>query len=282
MNVFSKILFILFFCSHSSAYSQIKRGTVGVIYFTDDKIVMAADSRGSGRSDETLDDKQCKVTALGKQIVFISAGFSGYQNVGTRDLVPTWSNSGEAHSVYGQLRAGSGEPLFIYMLASEWARRIVGYLNLIYRAQPQTLISASEAGVLTSALFGGLAGNDRLIILYTRITIDPTKLPAISFDAPRPAGPPLCAPWCILGKGAVATEYLETISPRAMQESAQWREDSKRFSLGDRDALLAIRLVDLTLAYEKNQGVGGPIDALELTPGKGVSWIQRKDSCPAD
>ena len=49
------------------------------------------------------------------------------------------------------------------------------------------------------------------------------------------------------------------------------------------DRLLAIRMVDLTIAYHpKQESVGGSIDAIELRRGGTAEWLQRQQICPPD
>jgi hypothetical protein len=60
-----------------AALSQISHGTVGVIYLTDQKIIVAGDSRqGTGANATT--DSACKILVLGADVVFMSSGATGF------------------------------------------------------------------------------------------------------------------------------------------------------------------------------------------------------------
>jgi hypothetical protein len=69
---------------------------------------------------------------------------------------------------------------------------------------------------------------------------------------------------------------------RATTEKMQIDDLRKHLAPNKFDRILAIRMVDLTIAYHPKQGsVGGPVDAIELLRGGVVQWLQRKQSCPA-
>ncbi len=276
MKFSSKCLLILLF-SPKLVFSQIERGSVGIVYFSDSKIAVAADSRGTW-INKSRDDKQCKVTALGKRTVFIATGFSGYRNDGNLgDAVPTWSNESEAHRAYDRIKSRPQGADFVTVLANEWAKQVVKYVDLIYRAQPQNLLGSTENGLLTIALFGGVTNEGHLVMRQIRIEVNPSKSPFISFETnPQPP----CHPVCILGKSAIALEILANETARARKENSRWVAELQKIPAADKIVSSNIRLVQLTEMYDGTSDVGGPIDALDLSPSDGVRWIQRKPNCP--
>ncbi len=62
------------------AFSQLVHGTIAVVYYTPEKLVIAADSRGqlAGINGTVHEDDECKVGALGDKIVFVASGNVGY------------------------------------------------------------------------------------------------------------------------------------------------------------------------------------------------------------
>ncbi len=69
----------------SPTLAQINHGTVGVIYFTKDKIIIAADSRSIAIGNAPPSDSVCKIAAPHGKIVFVSAQGFSYDNAGLGD-----------------------------------------------------------------------------------------------------------------------------------------------------------------------------------------------------
>jgi hypothetical protein len=44
----------------------------------------------------------------------------------------------------------------------------------------------------------------------------------------------------------------------------------------------AIASLEFVLKYARAGDVGGPIDAVEMTPAGDIHWIQRKANCPEE
>src|SRR4051812_6663634 len=108
MNI-SISLLIVFLISTVPAFAQVTHGTIGVIYFTENKIIMAADSRGSEAND-TFNDNECKIAALGKSLLLVGGGGGGYAWNGSAVPFGGGRNAGVARRVYDALAAGSPRP----------------------------------------------------------------------------------------------------------------------------------------------------------------------------
>ncbi|MBZ5635486.1 MAG: tyrosine-type recombinase/integrase [Acidobacteriia bacterium] len=67
--------------------AQIKDGSIAVTYFTKDKIVMAADRRGTITGIGSPNDTECKVAVLGPDVVFNVTGMLNYTPSGPKDPV---------------------------------------------------------------------------------------------------------------------------------------------------------------------------------------------------
>jgi hypothetical protein len=105
-RVIGAVLLILIV--YDSALSQIDSGTIAVMYYTPEKIIIAADSRekvvgNDGRT--THRDDECKLSSLGNKIAFVASGFSGYDKKGPGDKLSTWRASAEAHQAYSDVLA---------------------------------------------------------------------------------------------------------------------------------------------------------------------------------
>ncbi len=133
-------------------------------------------------------------------------------------------------------------------------------------------------GLLTSGLFSGVDPRGHLVVLLVQLRLG---MGGIETVAPKEITTETCPP-CALGDGSIFLEFFNKTSERARDEAARWEIRKRQLSKVEFDRLWTIRFVDLTiLLYPNVNEVGGFIDALELTQ-KGVTWIERKENCPAN
>jgi hypothetical protein len=276
----------LFICSaviNLSAYAQIQHGSVGVIYYTKDKIIVAADSRGLVLNGNTPpDDTECKIAAPDGKMVFVSTQSTEYKNGGYADPVPSWSNVGEIRKAYGKASLlYSTNRDRIEGTAVEWGKLISSHFQTLLLWHPEKTMEAVNGGngVLTRSIIGGL-DNDGLLMLL-RITIafhegifaaDTVQIP--SCDA--------CSkPYWAIGQVEVEQEFVDLTSQRARSEVKTWRPP-KESNLADYDILRTMRLVELTIQYHKGNDVGGKIDAVEMDKDGSMRWFAIKENCAKD
>ncbi len=179
---------------------------------------------------------------------------------------------------------------------AQYARAMQSNLIRSYTADPSGFTALLKAYFLKAHRGAGTTGTTGLPNLLTAIiagTKETGELLVYAVEIPfseRSANPilvsarqiplGLCQP-CVLG-GEIAVEFAYVTSERARAEARQWKHLTQARTTEERDILLPIRLVDLTIAYldkSKSVDVGGKVDAIELKRGGGITWIQRKPTC---
>lgn len=263
-------------CVIPAAVGQVKTGTVVVVYFTQDKIIMAADSRGL-LGEVTPSNSECKIAALNRQVVFGSSQVIGVGSppVGLRP----WKNTDEAHTAYNNTPGET--PKSVEAIAYRWANSISYYFQSFYFAAPGAVQQAQKDGLLTQAYFAGLDSDGKLSLYFVKITFDATNPLPINFGVQK-IEKCLLNDFCFIGETEVVSEFLGLTSDRAKREAATWKP-AKGFAPSDYDLLRTIRLVDLTITYHQGiKDVGGPIDAVQLNGDGSLRWFARKRNCPAD
>ncbi len=275
---------ILILCAQIPALAQIEQGTIAVVYYTPEKVIIAVDSREMLVGDDgriTHRDDECKIAALGDKMAFVAAGLAGYDNSGPKDKLLTWRNSGEAHQAYFDVVARSKDNMnrpIVWSVASRWGELVRSRVEELYEAQPNKVIDNAVKGLLTSAVFSGLNADASIVVLLVQITVGEKGIEVVG---PKQITTNTCPP-CGIGRSDIFLEFFQKTSERARDEAARWDIRKRQLSKAEFDRLWTIRFVDLTiLLYPNPDEVGGIIDALELNR-HGVTWIQRKDSCPAN
>lgn len=264
--------------------AQVRHGTIVVVYYGRDKIDIAADSAGFLDASSRQITSECKLAAIDGKLLFVDAGASGYRPLrSSADVVPPWENIDEARKAYSLAVAGGNDELPL-RTAHIWQQLIVERWKSLYRIHPESVMNAVaiEHGGLTSAYFAGLGGTPRqLQLIKSRVSFDPSN--EQPFSGTSVIGSECLNTLCALGTLDVAKEYLLQTSDRSRQEWAQWDSKTGPFSGPDGKVRVAMRLIDLTIAYHQGEDrVGPPIDAVELAADGTIRWVARKDQCPAN
>lgn len=301
-------VFMFVFLGALSAVAQtIERGTVVVVYYTTDKIIMAADSRVvSLDPNKPPQDDACKIATPDGKIVFASAGIENYASANNQailgsyasalDFVQSWSNADEIHKAY-QEASFQHSPMFqstsallmnailerdvVLQTVRNFEGAEVYDLNALktWHATLLDQVAEKQHGLLTEALVGGLDSGGRLVLYGTAIEYSDLGFGGFILSN---TGTPVCpdAPYCFLGEYEIAREFVNLASDRAKKEAHKWKPPKNSSPL-DYDILKAMRLVELTEQYGPAD-VGGPIDAVELDKDGTLRWFYNKKNCPAD
>jgi hypothetical protein len=277
-------LSFLFAMASSQTLAQIQSGTIGVVYFTKDKIIMAADSRGTTLNQSAApDDTLCKIATPNGKMVFVASGGIGYKNQGaTVDFIQSWSSVEEIRRAYGTASMlynnnhnRNGET------AIQWGNLISADFRslLLWHPEAVAALAQKQNGVLTRALIGGLDDDGKPMLLTTTVSFQQGLLPAVSTETQQITD---CGPqsYCATGEIDVEQEFVTLATKRAKIEAKSWKppRNSKR---GDYDILRTMRLVELTIKYH-GENVGGPIDAVEMNKDGTVRWFAAKENCAKD
>jgi hypothetical protein len=260
------------------ALAQIEHGSIGVTYYTQDKISMAADGRGITTigTKRTPNNDGCKVGTLDRHTIFNVTGMLGYTPSSPNDPVKSWKSMSDAH------RAASAYPTkdgHVKEIADGWGDLVRKDAMSVYLNYPDSIISLakSQMGGIATGTFGGFDISRQLVLFVTKIRFDRSKSMPISFET----GQFRCVPhnFCASGLVEIFTEFDNDTSQRARDERRTWIPASP-FDLRDYDLLRTIRFVELAEMYRKGDEIGGKIDSAELQRSGLLRWHDRKTNCP--
>lgn len=262
-------IFFALTCSQAPAQSS---GTIVVFQLTPEKFVLAADSRIVYRNIPI--DSACKITVFRHQVAYANFGLTGYAPVpGEPGL--SWEGVREAQAVLQlpQFRTAASKDR-LQEIANAWGERVLVDLETLARFRPDVAREAARRGEgnLVGAVFaeanskGQLEYADRVIRVHQG---------ALAIARPvMDCENKLCA----YGRGNVFLKFTEWPGPRT--GDAVWSFSPSLLQRASIETLHAIRLVDLSVAYDGSGFVGGPADALEIWKDGTVHWIERKPNCP--
>lgn len=267
-------IFLISVLVGNAAFAQTKKGTIGVVSFTKDKIAAAIDSHAMADIGPPS-NSECKITAFDDEVIFLVSGVA-VRTKGTS----TWSAMQEAKNAHQII---SGQPIpndgKAAQMAATWGALMLERFLAWNKEDPVDVVRHVQDRALTRAYFAGRNSKKALVLWEVIITYDPKKTnPLDRFVHEITCARGICA----IGRVEVVFELVYADSESAHAEAAEWEKVAAQFSVENRPIQRVIRLVELTISRRKAAGfddVGGPIDAVELLRDGGVKWYARKCNC---
>lgn len=258
--------------------AQIKTETLVVIYFSREKVVVAADSLSITKHVQGPRDFEyrCKIFALGEKTLFISSNFGGYKKERPEDPVSEWVPNDEAQKLYD---ASPNAPLD--QLAKRWINSAVNWINSgmqypLFRQRIETaargsLDSQGLGSVIPAYFFSSEMAEVRGF--EVRIGYDFSNPLAPAFGTLMPAN---CkAPvgrYCAIGRPDQILDFFSLNSDRAETDAKEW-ESQRHTREDDEEALRAKHLVELGIKYDQSGMIGGTVDVAILPRNGTIKWL---------
>ena len=274
----SKVLLLWIALFSPCALAQADSGTIVVINFAEDEVVVAADSRAIRQDTGVPDDSYCKIAVFRHQFVFASVGASRFLDHATGKTL--WDNNDLANQAVRASQSHDRQVSNLYAAALDWAQAVKSHWDA--HREDARKIPGPRGGQITAGEFM----DNSLAIEIGEIRFDPKN----EFDPIRQniGLPPDDRCWpcsangqtsriCVAGKHAdVAKKFC---AQRKIQDRISARAPLK---VPTRAAALAAKIVELTIGtYEKTAGdVGGPVDVVSVSRNGTVTWHARKSTCP--
>jgi hypothetical protein len=263
-----------------SASAQVQFGSVVVIDFAKDHLVVAADSRSRYGINGPINDSTCKIAAFNHQVIFTNVGYSAYTKISLLDPVESWDNIEEAYSIIRSLPQSAVGDAQVENIATAWAQDITAKWRVAYQAHREdiTLWAEQNKGQLTAGAFAEVK-NGRVYFRVAVIVLDVAAIEPIRFvliknpDDCQACGQDQGKHVCMGGEKEIGQKFCST---RKSNSTISVRTTLKESS---RDVILATKLVEITIdAYRKTNGnVGGHVNAVTLQSNGRIAWNSNPD-----
>lgn len=232
-------------------------------------VVVAADSREVDEADKPIDDKSCKVIALGGDTLFFETG--------TPLIIvrrsKSWNAQDVARAVYRESKKRDARDLSI-----AWGDRALSWFDAQSEADLKS-VSEARGGIITGGFVNFKEGRNPSIqtqeitfsarnhTLTRGLASEPPALGQVMFSG--------------VGKNLIE-EFFAEKTRRAMRAFSSV-ETLHRVGVNSRvDAKLARKAIQFAIANatgkDKNT-IGGPIDVAILRKNGTIEWVSRKRAC---
>jgi hypothetical protein len=265
-------------CQGALQAMQIQHGTVVVIFYSRDRVVLAADSRVTYSGAGQHKDNQCKVSDLGHETIFAASGFTRYDFPNDQQM-PAFDVYREAERVSHSLAHDAADRA--RAMAESWGRRVKAALDIGLARHPKEVLSLlhGQSQQLAGAIFAGKSKTG-LKVYYVALRCEcqtSRKYSSLHISKIKPVedGMPAASVGTAEAMG-LFSEVADGSSLRGLAERNTWATAETD---PDRDAYVTIRTSEFILRNSKDHTVAGPINALELTVEGKVRWVKREKNC---
>lgn len=108
------------------AAAQVDSGTTVVLNILKDRVIVAADSRGTDQATKAHNNCECKITVFGNKTVFTQSGNNRRTAHFATDPVKSWDNADVAEEVFRRYIRTNGERR-VHDIAEEWGDTVAAY-----------------------------------------------------------------------------------------------------------------------------------------------------------
>jgi len=276
-----KIVLTLFALVSLPTVAQITSGTVIVLNFTKDRLVVAADSRGSHPTGETPDDLECKLTQFRHTLLFTTSGAVGYRSP-SPSVAGSNNVTAAQEAIQVAIKQDHGK-VNLATVSDVWAKAIVQKWQVRFGASRDEVIHAAVVGngVLTVGFFAQAAGGTiewmieliRLDAPYTQPVFSSTARDlAFCWPCGQPSGKRLC----VGGMVDIAKQVCSELDSRRSAGKSSPKAEQGWTS----DEALPVSVAETIAARDLSGEIHGPIDAIELTKAGKLRWLRKKGNCP--
>jgi hypothetical protein len=275
------LLVLIAIVSYQSTAQVFHHGSVVVLNFTNEKLIVAADSRQVTDNTKPPKDNDCKLSQFGHKMIFASTGATSVEKHFPNGLVSRWTNAEAAKQALVSTTLKGKGPIDLKTVGTHWAKTIGGNWLALYPEFSQQVKEVAEEGNGTITVgFFALANRGKIEWKLVLINFDVAKNPAVyAVFGDLSAGCWSCGQTndrriCAGGQPSIAKQVCSEFDSRkhppniAIDKGLTLREQ------------LPIWLVKMTAACDLTETVGGAVDVLELTNGGKIHWLRRKKNCP--
>jgi hypothetical protein len=249
-----------------TALTEVKTGSLAIIYFAGDKVIIASDSRAilsTGRTKFPPDDTYCKIAVLGNQMIFTSVHRLNSPGGG---FVTPWNARTEAEKAFKFADSFKTASLTdkLAIVANTWSEAAKSHFTQLSIFAPKEL--DPDQGKMSRAAFITVSGGKFSYALID-VTYDGHT---VGIDRPRLGA----------GQDTFAMGQVDLVPKYITRPPTQWHFSDLLLKTIDIRTLRMMKAVDMVAAYDPSGIVGGPVDAVELWQDGSVHWVARKSNCP--
>lgn len=251
-----------------------RNGSILATYFSDERLIMAADSRATDNNGRRIDDCECKIRVIGRNLVFVGGGRQHVDNPRNHKIIV------DATDIAISIRR-SNPTASVKKVATIWGQRMKVALGELGKLNRKALLDGLEKGQpIAVGVFGGTESDGRISAYVVGITYDIVRDEIVLAADLRPIG---FGTAVFFAHGiAEVDEFMIAKTERASAWNDRMFKEFAAKHIVDFAPYRLINAVQAAIAWANDESIGGDVDALILSKGGKIEWLQKKPHCHGD
>ncbi len=254
-----------------NAVPESRSGSILVTKFSEERLIMAADSRSTDNNGHRIDDSECKIHVIGKNLVFVAGGREHVDDARTHKTIV------DATNIAISVRR-SNSTASIEKVATLWGREMELALQDLGKLSRQALLGGlGKDQVVALGIFAGTEPDGRIAAYVVGINYDIVA----SIIVLTPHLQPLEHHTVVHFAHGTAEidEFMKAETKRARDWKVKVTLELDSKHIVDREPFFLIAGVQAAIEWANDQTIGGDVDALILHKGGKIEWVQKKKNC---
>ena len=237
--------------------------------FSDDRIIMAADSRATDAKGHRIDDLECKIRVIDTNLVFV-AGAKANVSINNKTFL-------DADQIAVSVRQGNSTAN-IKTVATLWGQEMKSAFEKLGKLNRAGLLSMLEKNqAVALGVFAGTESDGHISVYFVEMGYDivdgnivfPTTVTPIEHGTGS----------FFFHGSAAFMEFVSGNTKRAQERRIRlaWELASKHVK--DVEPAYLIAGVQAAIDWSNDEAIGGDVDALVLHKGGKIEWLQKKKTC---
>jgi len=253
-----------------NALPESRRGSILATKFSDERLIMAADSKAIDNNGHRIDDCECKIHIIGKSLIFVTGGRE-HVDINNKTFL-------DATDIAVSVRR-SNSTASIEKVATLWEQRMEMALEKLGKISRQILLGGlGKDQAVAVGVFAGTESDGRISLCMSEIGYDIVGGNVVLKTHLQMIEPPSIGSFFTHG-AAFFNEFVIGKTQRARDWQIRLKQEIDSKHIVDYDPYFLIAGVQAAIEWANDEAIGGEVDALILHKGGKIEWLQKKKHC---
>ncbi len=251
------------------ALPESRSGTIIATEFSNERLIIAADSRATNNDGEPISDCECKIHVIAKGLVFAGSGKQHIDYNGRTFL----DGTDVAMRVRRNNRNAS-----VQRVATLWAQQMKVGLSEVGTRSRENLLKDLDTETIVHGIFGGVTANGSIAAYNAAVIYELSGEKLILSTRVETLGHGLKV---FSDHVDLFQEFFGHNTRRGIDWNTKLDKDLDAKHIIDHAPYRLIAGVEATIKWANDTYIGGDVDGMIIYTGGKITWVKKKDNCAA-